>query len=285
MKIVITGSKGYIGKLVTEAVRSKFVSHDIQEIDLQIGSDIYDVEGLEADVLIHLAAFTSVVESYERYEDYIVNNVTKYIKFLRNNKFGRVIYASSCSVMPTRDNINPDSTYAMTKLVCEYISQWHTSNVVSLRFGNPTGLSNELHGVEDYRTMCMGEPNVMAKLANALVKDEEFTVHNNPKMVRDFFPVFWIAEVISNLVESSVTGTYYLGSGIETDVMSLLQDIIQEHGIKYSFIEPPPGVSEGFAPDVQLEIMQYISEFDSYAPEKFVKEQFYHYINLCKRAQ
>jgi nucleoside-diphosphate-sugar epimerase len=246
MKIVITGSEGYIGKVVTKKIRET-TRHDIIEVDLKRGTNIKDYFGLKADVLIHLAAFTSVIQSVSSFRDYMENNVSHYIEFLKYNRFDRIIYASSASVYDESGDIAPASPYALTKLSGEYISQWHSDNVLTLRFANPIGIDPCIHTKENYHSMASGEPCVMVKLAMAKQLNKVFQIHNMPGMVRDFFTVNLIADVIKEQLEG-VKGTWYLGSNTATEVSFLLLDLCQKYGIKYEIIDPPPGVVQTFIP-------------------------------------
>ena len=117
MKIAVTGYAGYIGQVVI----SELVKHpniELVLIDSRDGKAIEHCEGVHADVLIHLAAYTSVVESFQKPDDYYQNNCSNYHSFLnrQDNSFGRIIYASSFSVYDEQLEISPSSVYGSTKL-------------------------------------------------------------------------------------------------------------------------------------------------------------------------
>lgn len=243
--IIITGAKGYIGKLVTQAVRN-IGFNDILEIDLKNGQNIKDYHGLNASVLIHLAAFTSVTESSTHFESYINNNITHYCQFLKNNHFGRIIYASSAAVYASAQQVYPRSIYAMTKLNGEYMTEWRTPNHLNLRFGNPVGLDLLLHDASNFKAMAYGEPNLMIKLAKAKQKGIPFQLHDSD-MIRDFFPVQQIASTIAQHLHSNLVGNYYLGSGKTIKVATLVEAICTQFDIEYVKVPKPPEVSNGYA--------------------------------------
>lgn len=272
MKIVITGSEGYIGKVVTKKLRET-TRHDIIEVDLKRGTNIKDVYNMKADVLIHLAAYTSVTQSFSSFRDYMENNVSHYIEFLKYNKFNRIIYASSASVYDEFGDIAPASPYALTKLSGEYVTNWHTDNALILRFANPIGIDPIIHTQENYHAMASGEPCVLVKLAMAEQTNKVFQIHNLPGMVRDFFKVNLIADVIKEQLEGT-TGQWYLGSNVPTEVPFLLLDLCQRYSIQYEIVDPPQGISQTFIPHSlyslgRKQTINWPNEFEKYLKVKW----------------
>lgn len=125
MNILITGSSGFIGtNLITRLKRNlkDRIFNDIRGYDLKFGLDIFDDE-LEseikyADIIYHLAALTSVEQSFKNKQDYYRTNVLGTTRIaelcLRFKK--KLIYPSSAAVY------YPDlSPYADSKFVAEHI--------------------------------------------------------------------------------------------------------------------------------------------------------------------
>ena len=92
MKIVITGSKGFIGT----HVRNSLKNHKIIEWDTNIGKDIKDFT-LESDTdfVIHLAALTNVRESIQIPNEYWKQNVIVSQRIFEHYKNSKILYASS----------------------------------------------------------------------------------------------------------------------------------------------------------------------------------------------
>ena len=61
MKILVTGHKGFIGSYVFNHLKT--IGHQVSGIDFP--DDIVDFEGGDYDVIIHLAAFAALRDSFE----------------------------------------------------------------------------------------------------------------------------------------------------------------------------------------------------------------------------
>ena len=84
-------------------------------------------------------------------------------------------------------------------------------------------------------------------LAKALITESEFKLHDIPGMTRDFYPVGWIASVITRLVNSQERGTFHIGSGQNTIVEELIRYISEQRDLRYTKVVPPPGTTRGTA--------------------------------------
>ena len=75
MKILVTGHKGFIGSHVFNHLKT--IGHQVSGIDFP--DDIVDFEGGDYDVIIHLAAFAALRDSFENPDRFWENNVVKSI--------------------------------------------------------------------------------------------------------------------------------------------------------------------------------------------------------------
>ncbi|MDZ4225970.1 MAG: NAD-dependent epimerase/dehydratase family protein [Patescibacteria group bacterium] len=129
MKTVVTGSHGFIGKHLCQALYNK--GWEVVEVDVKNGIDIRDGVALDrafagADYVFHLAARPRVQYSIEYPEVTHEVNVSGTLNVLlaaRNAGVKKVIYAGSSSVygeqeqMPFTENLlaQPKSPYALQK--------------------------------------------------------------------------------------------------------------------------------------------------------------------------
>ena len=140
MRIMITGSEGYIGKHL------QYYFKDFVGIDRKTGKNVQDItekdlEGIEC--VIHLAAQTSVWNT--DYQQIIEDNIKAFthIFFLCKHLNIKFIYASSsCSV-------NATSLYGISKRYDEMLSATYNYGV-GVRFHNVyggAGRENTLYGI------------------------------------------------------------------------------------------------------------------------------------------
>lgn len=132
MKILITGSSGFVGNHLTNYLSEK---HEIVSYDLKEGKDIFNQKLLNknlkgVDVVIHLAAFVSGIESWERPEEYLINNGLGTHKIIRSsieNGVKRIIIFSSAAVYG-----KPLTPYGASKLWAEAISSVYRDQIETI---------------------------------------------------------------------------------------------------------------------------------------------------------
>jgi len=233
MKILVTGSVGFIGYHLTQFLLNKnhivvgldninryydvnlkksrlsniknknFIFHKIDLQDKQSIEDLFKKN--EFDVVINLAAQAGVRYSISHPEKYIESNVTGFINLLeacRSYKIRNFIYASSSSVYGMNsvtpfsedDEVNhPISLYAATKKSNELMA--HT---YSHLFDIP---STGLRFFTVYGPW--GRPDMAYfSFTKAILEDKPIKVFNNGNMMRDFTYIDDIIEGIYKVIES-----------------------------------------------------------------------------------
>jgi nucleoside-diphosphate-sugar epimerase len=230
--IHITGSRGFIGKELMSALDGYHIDETAATID-------FDALNGNTGVLIHLAGSISDTESFINPEKYIENNIKKLARLLISNSFCKIIFPSSVTVYDSSGNLNPRTVYGITKLAAELLIKAYCRNYWILRITNP-------YGPNDTKS-------VFAKLKECKLNNKIFTIYNDPKSVKDFFHVSHISSVVKDILSDKISpGTYNVGSGRATNVMSLLETLCQKHGIMYEYAYPPPGLSIGYVPTENL---------------------------------
>ena len=113
MKIVITGSRGFVGS----ALMKLLPQHEIIEWDTKIGKDIgYFQLERGTDFVVHLAGLIDIRDSINHPESYWTTNVeySKKIFELCNYENVGLVYASSAAA-----KVWHLSPYGVTKKICE----------------------------------------------------------------------------------------------------------------------------------------------------------------------
>jgi len=205
---LITGHKGWIGSKLFEKVKAV-------GIDLKDSQDLRSCILPDVDVIYHLAANTSVEESwripnlYMRDLEVMATLVDRYPK-------AKIIYAQSAS------SLDIQSPYGFSKWACgEYLKKFH-KNYVICTFPNVYGGGK---GVVD------------------IFKDkEEVTIYGDGLQVRDFVH---IDDIIKGLILAKdwAVGEYSMGSGKGTRILDLAK------GKKINFLPARSEIRESILPN------------------------------------
>ena len=124
MKILLTGSEGFIGKNLQSFLKDQ---HQLICLDKKLGNDLVNCDlDYEVDLVIHLAGLSGVRQSLDNPVDYWINNVIASNRIFSQFKNKKILYASSSTANePWR---NP---YAMSKF---YMEQIAPTNSLGMRF-------------------------------------------------------------------------------------------------------------------------------------------------------
>lgn len=245
--ILITGSRGFIGTAIRQAIQ-----HPYDEVDLKDGKNHKDVKG-RTGMLIHLSAWVQQNESFKCPAKYIENNFRDLALLIENNDFDCIIFPSTSCVYDRHGNLEPVSPYGLSKLAAEKLIRIYMKQHWILRFMNP-------YGANDDRS-------IFYLLAQCKKQHKTFRIFTSQKVVRDYFDVGHIADVVNQILDGSLLcGTYNVGSGLGTEVTPFMEAICKKHGIKYEYVESPEGLLDGYVPDnmLQCERQDLIQEWEKY---------------------
>ena len=201
MRIVVTGSRGFIGKHLIDSLQA----HDIIEWDIKIGKNIKDFY-LEPDTnfVVHLAGLISPRDSINEPMRYWNENV-KYSKEVFNIcKKIPMIYASLAAVKEYWR-----SPYGITKKVMEELA---FDNHIGLRFETIYG-----DGASDI--------SLISRIKNNTIK-------NKTNHIRDFIHIDDVVSSIKFFIDnkekiSTYNRVYEIGTGVEYNV----SDVVSHFGI------------------------------------------------------
>ncbi len=269
MKILITGGAGFIGSNVADGLleknyqvviiddlsngkeenipqKAKFYKIDIRDKEIQ---KVFKEE--KPDIVIHNAAQLSVRVSVENPMMDADINIMGSLNVIYNcniYKVDKIIFASSGGTVygeqeyypadedhPTR----PISPYGVAKLATEkYLYCFNNSyglSYVSLRYGNIYGPRQDPYG----------EAGVVAIFSKKVLEGKNPTINGDGLQTRDYVYISDVVDVNVRAIESDFSGVINVGTGRETDVISLFNILKEVSGKKdIKEIHGPPKEGE-----------------------------------------
>lgn len=271
--ILLLGSKGFIGSRLMDYLVSK--DYSVQGIDLGWFNNEPDIltrqqdyntltkEEIQSfDIVILLAAHSSVSMCFSDKEGCFRNNVTNFINLLNKlNDTQKFVYASSASVYGATGNQKaseafntfvPTNIYDVNKWICDICAQISGKNYYGLRFG----------------TVCGNSPVMRLELMlNSMVDNAQINDVINVTNRNNYRPILGITDLVravETIIESdkqNTQGIYNLCSFNSTvDIMSnTIMNIINNRRQKYYEDKySPAGVS---FPKVTI---KYLADTPSY---------------------
>ncbi len=268
MKIVVTGGAGFIGSHIVDAYIA--AGHDVYVIDdLSTGDrkklneraafyamDILDpaipkvLSEISPDILSHHAAQMDLRRSVaDPIYDARVNvlGLIHVLEACRSAGLKKVIFASSGGAVygeqetfpaPEDHPKRPVSAYGVSKLSGEcYLAYYHRLfgiPYIALRYSNVYGP----------RQRADGETGVVAIFIRHLLAGRAPTINGDGKQTRDYVYVGDVVEANLLVLECSYTGTLNIGTGCETDVVTLFHLLRDKTGFDATPLYGPPKVGE-----------------------------------------
>jgi UDP-glucose 4-epimerase len=236
MKVLITGSSGFIGTHLMEKMKEenfKVVTFDIKE---NKSNDVRNFEILlekskGCDVIVHLAALCIDSESLEKPYEYFSTNILGTLNALevaRRIKVKKFLFASSAG-------IGKRTPYSLSKLIgeelCMFYNKHYNVPTYILRIYNVYGPGNE--------------KGVIYNFVKSALKNEPIIVNFDGKQERDFIHVDDVVKGIILLLRRNYKpGIYEIGTGKSIKIIDLAKLIISLSGSKSKIVFRIPKIEE-----------------------------------------
>ena len=274
MRVLVTGGAGFVGaNLVTYLLEH---GHDVTALDdlsagarpswwgsdsspRSVDGSIEDEAAVRramegADGVVHLAARPGVADSVDRPDlDFRTNVLGTFTVFdaARQADVSRFIFASSGAVLaaatpPLREDMAPapKSPYGASKLYGEGItaaSDAYGMVGVSLRFSNV------------YGPHCGHKKSVVASFLSSALAGQPLVIYGDGRQTRDFIYVEDICAAIDRALAADDGGVYHLGTGVETSVNDLADQVIAATGTHVDIDRQPPRPADATRSFVEFE--------------------------------
>lgn len=254
MKIVVTGGAGFIASHIVDAFIER--GHEVHIFDnfvtgqrqnLNAGAELHEVdiaderaaqliERLKPDALCHHAAQMDVRHSVADPSFDARVNILGFINLLEACKNGgvkKVIFASSGGAVYGDQEIFPAPEDHVTRPACPYgvskragelyLSYYHQEfglSYIALRYGNVYGP----------RQSAKGEAGVVAIFLSLLLAGQTPIINGDGRQTRDYVYVGDVVTANLAALDSPFVGAINIGTGVETDVVTIFQHLRQALG-------------------------------------------------------
>ncbi|VAX27495.1 UDP-glucose 4-epimerase [hydrothermal vent metagenome] len=251
MKVLVTGGAGFIGSHLVDRLIEE--GHEVLVVDdLSTGkkkninkeATFYKMDILSSrlervfqkerpEIISHHAAQMDVRKSVSDPAFDAKSNILGLLNLLEcavKNGTRRVVFASSGGAVygeqvtfPATEShaTAPLSPYGVSKLSSEHYLYYYQKvcglEYAALRYANVYGPRQDPHG----------EAGVVAIFTQKLLKGEQPTINGNGMQTRDYVYVKDVIEANMAVINRKVSDTFNVGTGIETSVNQLFQNLLE----------------------------------------------------------
>lgn len=254
-KVLVTGGAGFIGSHIVERlVKERFFVFVLDNLSLgnieniahlQKEKNLEFVEGSISDFSIlkklcsgvcyifHQAMIPAVSISKDDCISYYEMNSTGILNVLQAakvNNVRKVICASSCSIygneptVPKREDMmpNPQSPYAVTKLVAEYYCM-----IFKRIYNLPTACLRYFNVYGPRQSPSSTLASVIPKFIQRTISRKPPIIFGDGKQTRDFVYIEDVVSANLKVAESNSVGIFNIGTGRGVSLNQLVKDILK----------------------------------------------------------
>lgn len=222
MNILVTGSEGFIGKHLVNALELN--GHTVIRNDITIGMGVKDLNHLtDIDFIFHLAAIPRVGTSRKYPKQTLANNINTTLHLLelaRLNPKVKLLNISSSSAKFADTAQNP---YALSKLIGEQMA-WTYKNTFSVNVS-----SVRLFNVYGPGEVDTGDTTTLIKACKkAILTNQPLKVTAKGKTSRDFTHVEDVVDGLIKIMKLMFTQNYQSLYELGTDSPTYIGDVVHE---------------------------------------------------------
>lgn len=248
MKILISGSEGFVGRAFRRILPEYYPGADYTFVDIKTGIDARDffrVGQTKYDIVIHLAAVVGGRETIDGSPLLLADNLAidaGLFSWAERTRPGKIVYFSSSAAYPTRlqekwalanprleesyidlKNIDtPDALYGWAKLTGEMLADIartkHDLDVLVVRPFSGYGSDQDL---------TYPFPSFIDR---ALRREDPFVVWGDGKQSRDFIHIDDVVHATLTAAQRGLQGPVNLGSGVWTSFNELARMVCHAAG-------------------------------------------------------
>lgn len=222
MRVLVTGSEGFVGKNLVERLLAD--GHEVVPYDEKIDrpTESYWIEQEPFDVCFHLACMNQMRATQFPQENLEVNAMdTRLMAEEARNQGAKFIYTSTASVYgnaktiptPVTEQLNPLTDYAVAKLAGEYFVKNSGADWTILRLSNVYG---------PHQTLDNPYCGVIGRFIEASLAGKPMQIIGDGQQTRDFS---FVGDVVEHLVQVGIhrreKGVFNVSSGVETSIYDL----------------------------------------------------------------
>jgi ADP-L-glycero-D-manno-heptose 6-epimerase len=239
MKILVTGSNGFIGQNMVNALSPH---HEV--VKNEWGMSFPGVEGL--DWVIHLGAISSTTETNisKIYRQNVEFSIKLYEECIKNNvKFQ---FASSASVYGLKSDfketspVDPQNHYARSKALFEKYIEFRNADITTqiFRYFNVHGPHEEHKG---------NQASPFAKFMEQAKKTGKIKIFKgSPKYLRDFIHVGKVVMDQQRFFDVDESGIWNFGTGNPRSFYDVALEVSDKTGASIEFIDFPENLKGNY---------------------------------------